>query len=239
MNPTTEDVDVGCVLNKEKTVGERLVWVLQDIGTHQSVYLWAGIPIFLVMTFFMVWSIALGIGYSVFVLSNGGAQATSVDLWFLLFVYAQLFVLLPLLFFTEISVYRTIWAHLHRQDNIGGKTVFASLWASPVRTVAFVLLSSLLLLLSLLFCFLPVLFFSLLRPLAVCGFVVDGHGPVRAYTRALYRFKDDFSYYFRNMGMGVLLNMALCGIPVVGPHLGYVLGGALHLKAYERDRLGA
>lgn len=238
MRTTTEDENLGSVLNKDKTVGELLVWALQDIGTHQSVYLWAGIPVFLVMTFFMVWSIVLGIGYSIFFVSNGGAQATSVDLWFLLFVYAQLFVLLPLLYFTEISVYRMIWAHLHHQDSIGVKAVVASLWVSPVRTVAFVLLSSLCLLVSLVFCFIPVVFFSLLRPLAVCVFVVDGHGPVRAYILALRRFQDDFSYYFRNMGMGALLNMSLFGIPLVGAPLGYVLSGALCLKAYERDRLG-
>ena len=236
MNPSSIGPKGPPTAHNEQTLAHLLGRVFQDIGRDPAAYIWAGVPASVLSTFLLVWSMLLGVGYAGLILVNSGETDTATDLWFVVVIYGQFACLLPLLFCAEIWTYRVIWMQLSGKKSIGLKSVLTAVKISPFQTLVFSVVSTVFLMVSILLCCIPVLFYSLLRPLAVCLFIVEGLGPLRAYIGAVREFKDDFSYQFKTVGMGVLLNLSLSGIPVLGPALGYALSGAVHLKGYQERK---
>ena len=61
-------------MNRERLgVGELLVWAFQKLANDPFALVWAGLPIFVVMTAFMAWSILLGVGLALFPIWNQAA----------------------------------------------------------------------------------------------------------------------------------------------------------------------
>ena len=227
-------------MNRERLgVGELLVWAFQKLANDPFALVWAGLPIFVVMTAFMAWSILLGVGLALFPIWNQAALDLDTQLWVLVLIYAQLLFLIPLMHFAEVCAYRVIWVHVRGVDRPGGTRVLAQYLENPIQLLLWLLLSTLLSLGALMFCVIPILAYSLLRPLAVCIMVVDGVGPIQAHLRAVTRFRTAMPYYTKTVGIGVLLNIALSQIPIVGPPFGIALAGLIHLKAYTDREIRA
>ena len=223
----------------DRSVAALMAWAFQKLADQPVVYVWAGLPIFLVMTSFMTWSILLGVGYALFSIWNQNVQSLGTDIWFFVLIYGQVLFLVPMIYFAELCAYRVIWSHMHNRETVGWRGALTLFTERPTTIVFWLLVSTALFFGTLAFCLLPVLIYSLLRPLAVCIFVVDGVGPVEAHLRAVRQFKTRVPYHTKTIGIGVLLNMALSQIPLVGPPFGTVLAGLIHLKAYTNREISS
>jgi hypothetical protein len=218
------------------TASEVLTHTFQLMSQNFAPFAWSGAPAMIGVVGFLVVIIVLLIAaFALGTVLSGGNPDSLEFLAPILGVEALMLLLAPISFVLQVGAARSVWWHISGKEEITFSTALAATRVRMGQSIIYGVITISLSILGVLACYLPVFLVMMLSHLALAILVVEDVSAMQAYKRAFRLFRDEPGYHFKVCGLGVLVEMAILQIPIVGWLIGYPTGATVHLLAYTAE----